>query len=333
MKYFKLLIVILFITMQSCTGQTQKINGISFVASRDSINETHITPIVNMNANYVAIIPLGFIRDLKSPEIAYDTGRQWFGETKAGVKQSIEEFKKKKIKIMLKPQIWIRRGEFTGYLKMDNEVDWKVLEDSYATFILDFAQLAQDTKAELFCIGTELEQFVTNRPEYWNNLIVEIKKIYKGKLTYAANWDEFKRTPFWSDIDYIGIDAYFPVSDEKTPTVATCLVGWQKHKKVIKNLSEKHEKPVLFTEFGYRSVDYAGKEPWKSDRSMTVVNLNAQTNTTHALFEIFWNEKWFSGGFIWKWHSNYEHVGGEENTQFTPQNKPVEQTIKQYYSQ
>jgi hypothetical protein len=36
-----------------------------------------------------------------------------------------------------------------------------------------------------------------NRPKYWQELILEIRKVYKGKLTYAANWDEFKRVPFW----------------------------------------------------------------------------------------------------------------------------------------
>ena len=163
------------------------------------------------------------------------------------------------------------------------------------------------------------------------DLIVEIKNIYKGKLTYAANWDEFKRTPFWSDLNYIGVDAYFPVSDSKTPTVAECLEGWKKHKVVIKGLSDKYKKPILFTEYGYRSVDFSGKEPWKSDRSMNVVNLEAQTNTTKALFETFWKEDWFAGGFIWKWFIEYDKVGGGKNSQFTPQNKPVESIIKAYF--
>ena len=86
---------------------------------------------------------------------------------------------------------------------MTNEDDWQVLENSYTQFILLYAMLAQEIDAELFCIGTELEKFIEKRPQYWSNLIKEIKKVYKGKLTYAANWDEFKRTPFWSDLDYI----------------------------------------------------------------------------------------------------------------------------------
>ncbi|MCH7525500.1 MAG: glycoside hydrolase [Bacteroidetes bacterium] len=332
MKIYKLLIV-LFISIQTCFGQIKKINGVSFVASREPINEQHINPVLNVNANYVAIMPFGFIKDLKHPEIVFDTDRQWFGETKIGAKQYAEEFQKKGIKIMLKPQIWVWRGEYTGFIEMANEDNWQVLENSYTQFILLYAMMAQEINAELFCIGTELEKFIEKRPQYWSNLIKEIKKVYKGKLTYAANWDEFKRTPFWSDLDYIGIDAYFPVSDEKIPTVAQCLEGWKIHKKVIKALSDKYNKQILFTEFGYRSMDYSGKEPWQSDYKIKSLNLQGQTNTTQALFETFWSEDWFAGGFIWKWFHNHENSGGKNDNQFTPQNKPVEETIKRYYSQ
>lgn len=310
----------------------EKVNGVSFVASQDSINDLHINPVVNLNANYAAIMPFGFIRNLEHPEIIHNTDRQWFGETRKGAKQYIEQLKKKHIKIMIKPQIWVWRGEFTGNIKMENEDNWKLLEEAYSDFILEYAELAEETKATILCIGTELETFIDHRPKYWSELIKKIKLVYKGKLTYAANWNEYHKTPFWSEVDYIGIDAYFPVSDSKTPTLEECLKGWGKHKKDIENVSKKHNKPILFTEYGYRSVDYSGKRPWVSDREMNQVNLEAQINTTKALFETFWKEEWFAGGFVWKWFINHNDVGGEENFMFTPQNKPVEHLIRQQYS-
>ena len=331
MKPFKLLILISILSLQSCKTQSSKINGVSFVASRDAVNESHINPVVKVNANYAAIMPFGFIKNLEHPEIIHNTDRQWFGETKAGAEQYIDELRKKKIKIMIKPQIWVWRGEFTGFIEMKNEADWKILEDSYSKFILEYAELANTVKAELFCIGTELEKFIENRPEYWFALIKKIRTKYKGELTYAANWDEFKRTPFWTDLDYIGVDAYFPVSDSKTPTVEESLEGWKTHKQVIYKMFQKHDKPVLFTEYGYRSVDYSGKTPWISDRSMNQVNLEAQTNTTQALFETFWEEDWFAGGFIWKWFHKHDKVGGKENFMFTPQNKPAEALLRKQY--
>jgi hypothetical protein len=331
MKALKLLFLLFIIGIQSCKTQAIKVNGVSFVASREVVNDHHIQHVVNLNANFAAVMPFGFIKDLAQPNIVFNTKKQWFGETKAGAKQYIEVLTKKNIKVMLKPQIWVWHGEFTGLIEMQNEDDWGVLESSYSAFILEYAKLAQEKQVDIFCIGTELEKFIENRPEYWNALIIKIKKIYKGKLTYAANWDEFKRTPFWDTLDFIGVDAYFPVSESKTPTITECLEGWEVHKKVVSSISKKFDKPVLFTEYGYRSVDYSGKEPWKSDRSMNQVNLEAQNNTTQALFETFWTEDWFAGGFIWKWFHNHETAGGNQNTRFTPQNKPVEDLIRSQY--
>ena len=331
MKLVKCFFLLFGAALLSCSAQDEKINGVSFVAAKDAIDESHVTPVINVHANYAAIMPFGFVKNLEHPEIIYDTDRQWFGETKVGAKQYIKELQKQKIKIMIKPQIWVWRGEFTGEIMMTSEADWKTLESSYSSFILEYAELAEQTKAEIFCIGTELELFVKYRPEYWNKLIEEIRDKFKGKLTYAANWDEFRRTPFWDQLDFIGVDAYFPVSEEQTPTFETCIEGWKVHKPVIAELAEAHKKPILFTEYGYRSVDYAGKQPWVSDRSMGKVNLEAQVNTTRALYETFWNEDWFAGGFIWKWFIAYDKVGGEDNSMFTPQNKPVEEIIRNYY--
>ena len=330
-NFFYLLFCFLILNCSVAPYHTSKINGVSFVASRSAIDSSHVKPLINVNANSAAIMPFGFIRDLSHPEIIYNTDRQWFGETRAGAKQYVKELQRDKFTIMIKPQIWIWHGEFTGDLNMNSEEDWKLLETSYSNFILEYAELAQEVNAEIFCIGTELGNFIEKRPMYWTNLILEIKEIYKGKLTYAANWDEYRRTPFWQELDLMGIDAYFPVSEKKTPTFEDCLEGWKRHKLTIQEFSERYNKPVLFTEYGYRSVDFSGKEPWKADRSMTAVNLKAQENTTKALFETFWFEDWFAGGFIWKWFIAHEEVGGLDNNQFTPQNKPVEKIIQSYY--
>jgi hypothetical protein len=65
---------------------------------------------------------------------------------------------------------------------------------------------------------------------------------------------------------------------------------------------------------------------------MTVVNLEAQKNTTQALLETFWMEDWFAGGFVWKWFHEHDKVGGINDSRFTPQNKPVENLIREFYA-
>jgi hypothetical protein len=331
MKIAKLFFLFLFLLNISCNSKAQKINGISFVASRDSITQQHTNPIKKVNANYAALMPYGFIRDVSYPEIRFNTIGQWYGEREKGIKQYAKVVQESGVKIMMKPHIWIGRGLFTGNVTMDSEENWSVLENSYTAFILMYAKAAQEIKADLFCIGTELEKFVINRPEYWKSLIQEIRKVYKGKLTYAANWDEYKRITFWNQLDYIGIDAYFPLTDKKSPTIEEFELGWQTHKNEIKKVQSQFKKPILFTEYGYRSIDFTGKKPWESNRTEGSVNLEAQKNGLQAIHNQFWKEEWFVGGFLWKWFHTHDRVGGLNNNRFTPQNKPAELLIQQLY--
>lgn len=325
---------LLFCLLQVCCSSQEdtKINGVSFVAAGEEVKQEQVEEVQKVNANHAAVMPFGFIQDVSSPELVFDSARQWYGETKKGAKQYIKKLNSNGIAVMLKPQIWIWDGVFTGMLKMNTEEDWKTLETSYEAFIITFAILAEETNVPIFCIGTELEQFVKNRPEYWKGLIVKIRKVYKGKLTYAANWDEYSRTPFWQDLDYIGIDAYFPLSEEKTPSVEEFKMGWKPWKEKIKAFSITKNKPVIFTEFGYRSMDYTGKKPWLVDRNEEKVNLLAQANATEAILTEFWNEDWFAGGYIWKWFIQHNTSGGKDDNRFTPQNKPAQDIMSEFYN-
>jgi len=327
-KHFILTVLLVSFSLLVCA---QKINGVSLVASKDSITILHVKSVIDVNANYTALMPFGFIRELSSPKIRFNSKRQWFGEREQGIRQYAKELQHKGIKLMIKPQIWVWRGQFTGHISMDSEGQWKVLEESYSSFILMYAAIAEETNAALFCIGTELEKFVINRPVYWKILIQKIKKVYKGKLTYAANWDEFKHVPFWNELDYIGIDAYFPLTAKKTPTIEEFEAGWQPHKIEIQKTQKKFNTPVLFTEYGYRSIDFTGKKPWDSKRITGSINLLAQKNGLQAIHNQFWKEDWFAGGFIWKWFHKHIEVGGENNNRFTPQNKPAQDLLKKLY--
>lgn len=331
MKRIKRLLILsgLLITQASCT-QHSKINGISYVASRNEISSQHIQPLKKANANWAAVMPFAFMRTINSPEVIYNTERQWWGEKKEGVEKTTKYLHEQGIKVMIKPQIWVWKGEFTGTITMNNEKDWEAFERSYTKFILDYAKLAQTVNAELLCIGTELQRFIAKRPGYWNKLISEVKKVYSGSLTYAENWDTYANVPFWKELDYIGIDAYFPLSDSRTPTLEELKTGWKKHKKTILKVHKANQKPVLFTEYGYRSVDYTAQEPWNFNMK-AAVNLEAQNNALEALYDEFWKETWFKGGFLWKWFDYHKEAGGIENTQFTPQNKPAEELISDFY--
>lgn len=303
--------------------------GVSFVSPSSPIDASSFDAVVNVNSNWAAIIPFGFIRD-NSAEVEYNIPWQWWGERDEGVRSMINSAHSKNVKIMLKPQIWLMGGAFTGDLSFSTEADWKELERTYYNYIMHFADVAQDLNVETYCIGTEFKTFIANRPEFWGDLIDSVRIHFSGELTYAGNWDSYSAFPHWQKLDYIGIDAYFPVSDSETPTVAECIQGWQPHYNSIKAHQKTIGKPVLFTEYGYRSVNFCGKQPWESSNG-GVVNEDAQTNAYDALFQVFWDEDWFEGGYLWKWFPNHSDTGGPNNNRFTPQNKKAEVLIKKQY--
>ncbi|MCI5055765.1 MAG: glycoside hydrolase [Flavobacteriales bacterium] len=311
-------------------------NGASFVGPRNQIEGTAMDPLEEISCNAVTLMPFGFIT-APSAKISWNTNWQWWGEKKVGIAKCIEFAHDRGLHVMVKPQVWISSGGwmnsfFTGDYEMNSESEWEELEDYYFDFIMEYARVAESNNAEAFCIGTEWKKFFQNRPIFWSQLIDSCRSVFSGQMTYAGNWDSYKFFPHWDKLDFIGIDAYFPVSDAQTPTVQQCLDGWNNPFEEIKNLSLTVERPVIFTEYGYRNIDYTGKEPWFSG-SAESNNTQAQINAYEALYRKFWNESWFMGGYLWKWFDAHDQVGGHSDNYFTPQNKPVIETIKKYYSE
>ena len=63
------------------------------------------------------------------------------------------------------------------------------------------------------------------------------------------------------------------------------------------------------------------------------INLLNQSNALQVIFDEFWKEDWFAGGFLWKWFLDHENSGGKNNNRFTIQNKPAEEIVKLNYAQ
>lgn len=306
------------------------INGVSFTGPVNEITGNELDPIININSNFIAIMPFGF-GNFGETDLRYNLEWQWWGEKDKGIIKCTEYAKARNLKVLLKPHIWFSHGTYTGDFELNSEEEWQEWESNYTAYILHYAQMADSLEIEIYAIGVEMKMFIHHRPAYWSSLIDSVRQVYSGTLTYAANWDNYKNVPFWNQLDLIGIDAYFPLSDQKTPEVNELLNTWIEHYNVMHDFSLSKDKKVIFTEYGYKSIDYATFEPWNPDNS-GAVNLQAQLNAYEALFQKFWKEDWFEGGFLWKWYDDHESAGGYDNKNYTPQNKPVENIISNQYS-
>jgi hypothetical protein len=321
--------IFLFFVFQTHFSQ-EKINGLSFVASNSIPNSNEVLYVKNVAANWVALMPFAFLKSESDTVLLYNSRNQWIGERVEGIEKTCKLFKTNHVKVMMKPQIWIPNGGFTGAINFKTEAQWRAFEKTYEKFIFMYVDVAIKNDIELFCIGTELKFFAQKRSSFFINLIQKIKKVYKGKVTYAENWDCYDQISFWNTLDFIGIDAYFELENSKTATASNLIKKWEPIKIKIRALSKKYNKPILFTEYGYQSKDFTTLKPYDFFEKSTV-NMLAQSNALEALLKVFWKEKWFAGGFNWKWYDTYKNSGGVNNSDYTVQNKPAERILKKYY--
>ncbi|MEP6846967.1 MAG: hypothetical protein ABI861_13230 [Panacibacter sp.] len=304
------------------------IKGVGLVATTHEIDSNEFINIRNINANAIAIMPYGFCSTEK-PSVVYNSTRQWWGETDAGVQACIKLAKQNDLLVMIKPHLWIQNGIYSGKFELPGTEGWDLWESSYLDYILHFARIGDSLHADLFCIGTELGLSIKQRPLFWNRLIDSVKKIYHGRITYAANWDDYDKVSFWKQLDFIGIDAYFPLVNNATPSKEDIVEAWNNYLPNLEKISEENNRTVLFTEYGYRNVDACTAEPWKEDG--VDVNDVAQANAYEGFYRSFANKKWFAGGFVWKWYGE-NYFAGKNKIDFTPQGKSAENIIRKWYA-
>ncbi len=207
------------------------------------------------------------------------------------------------------------RGRVTGSAKEVREFFTK--PNGYNNFILHYANLVKG-KVDAFVIGSELIGLTKVKDE--NNQFPAVQELVKlayqvkeilGKdviVTYAADWSEYHHAEggwynlddLWGcdAIDVIGIDAYFPLTNnqESTYDATEIMKGWQsgegydfyydsdKTPKALgaafawKNLEwfwenehinpngektkwQPKSKKIWFTEYGFPSVDCSSNQP------------------------------------------------------------------------
>lgn len=287
---------------------------------------------VEAGATWVAIVPTQYMRSAGSSIIAPESGGRSAGD--GAVASIIDAAHDRGLRVMLKPHVDVSDGTWRGAIHPDDQEAWFT---SYRTMIILYARLAERHGVEMFCIGNELDSMTGDAyNDEWEEIIGAVRQDFQGSLTYGSTIDSYGEITFWPMLDYLGISFYFPLSDAADPTLEELTRGWTDYSGYyeqgadwlsrVEEWQGRWQKPVIFTEIGYRSIDFAARTPWDYE-SIGSYNGSAQANAYQAAFEVLGEESWFAGMFWWNWSPQADSCG-PGNTDYTVCGKPAEEVVR-----
>ena len=239
------------------------------------------------------------------------------------------------IRVMIKPHIWSRafrtKGGWHGTIDQNSPAAHQRWWASYQKFAMHYAKLAQRAHADGYCVGTELVKMTGQYPAQWRSLIKKVRKIYKGLVTYAANWGgEYAKIPFWNACDVIGINAYFPLNAKPGASVSTLVQKWQPWIRKVGKIQAKFNKPVVFLEVGYRAVSGTYRKPWIDGHGK--VNQQAQARAYKAMFRAWAAKRWWRGAFFWKTFTDPSAIDRDDGGGFRFMDRAAAKVVRHWYA-
>jgi hypothetical protein len=300
-----------------------------------SLRSADALDLVNdLGGNWISLTPFGRIWDL-SPSGIDHTFEAPFSLNRTAIRRTIAQAHARGMKVMLVPHLWVETGGWRGELHFEDDAAWQTWASAYREFVIEWARLAEATHVDLFSVGVELRSWVTaGHAESFRDVVQDVRQVYKGPLTYGANWDDVDHTAIWGDLDVIGINAFFPLTTKSSASLAELRTGALAVKRKIAGISEAWRKPVVFTEVGYTNRPDPALRPWEWPEDLHGVHPapNAQADAYEALLGAFIPEPWFLGFFVWRIYADRYDTSQEPAWGFSPLNQPAEHVLRDAFA-
>ncbi len=229
------------------------------------------------------------------------------------------------LNIMLFPILFIEHpkpGQWRGTILPNDKTTWY---QSYLGLYSKLAVIAERHQVALFSVGSEFCALETDT-EHWILLINHLRLIYTGKLSYSVNWDAMEKVNFHTHLDYLGISAYFSLTNSQNPTIPEIRAAWRPIKKHLSAQQARLNLPFIFTEIGYTSQNGTNTNPWNYNIS-DKLDLQEQKDCYQALTEEWLDDELLSGIFFYDWFG----YGGPTDLGYTLRQKPALQIAKQWF--
>lgn len=255
--------------------------------------------------------------------------------TEFNLRQTFKEAKANRLRVMFFPTINIK-GEannakwWRGNIK---PINWDLWWQNYTNFNVRLAQIAQEEGIEWYSVGTEMTSTHQFKHQ-WQKLISEVRKVFKGKITYSINFDSHDSFDFGNSLDVIGINTYDPIAKStRYPTAEQIQNSWWWIIIKARTLQARFNRPVMITELGYPSVEGAHTGPWDF-RSHKPCNPTLQNFLLKEALSVLQN--WYDGEAVFYYlygeNLSKKPVGGITDRTYAIWGKPSELTLKTYFA-
>ncbi len=243
------------------------------------------------------------------------------------VRRVISQARSLGLKVLLFPilrlEYALTADEWRGSIRPRDPAAWW---RSYSSVILEMARMARAGGVESLCVGSELSS-MDRDPKEWALLLVKVRRTFRGKLIYSANWDHYRDVGIWGLVDQVGLSAYFQLTAPGEPDDLERLIhAWREYRVQISRLRAQAGKPLVFTEVGYHSQRGTSARPWDESADLPL-GMEEQARCYRAFIRAWQGAEQLYGVYFWNWFG----YGGPRSREYCPRGKPAAKAICDWF--
>lgn len=230
-----------------------------------------------------------------------------------------------RLRVMLRPLVIAADGVTRDSFAPADPKAWL---ESYGQALAPYLEVAKTSQIELVSVGTGFSGIEASAP--WPGLIREARKGFSGALTYGASATNYQAVPFWSELDYVGVEAFFPLSSSRNPRESELAAGWKANVDAVQAWAKQGGggKPVLFTAVGVPALAGAAADP-AHPAAGADPDPQVQEAAARTFFASMNGQFGIAGAFWYAWE--YRGNGGAGNP-YGIQDNPARQALQAAYA-
>ena len=295
-------------------------------------SEALLDALVRLGVNTISVTPFGRVWSLESTEILMDFEAP-YSDNRAAIGRMVEQAHARGLRVLLIPHLWVETGGWRGEMNPKGRGAWKAYQKSYREFVLAWAHDAARMGVDAMSIGVECSSWSGRFGDYWSGLIADVRQVFPGPLTYSANWDEVDNVVFWDQLDWIGVNAFYPLARKGHDDYADYVKGAERAIASLERSAQRVRKPVVLVEIGYTTRSHAAIDPWTWPEHLGTVVIDEweQARALSALMGAATRSPHIGGMFLWRYYADLDDVSQEAPWGFSTHGKLGAHVIQSVY--